>query len=115
MRVGLRFTLLAFACWLLPAIASAQQTVVDIIDFLVTNQTVPTADFERDRAAADATRASITRALLVNLTSVPIATSSGGFLYRLNPQLGAVDRRTASFGGLFVERALTAGAGQASC
>ena len=92
----------------------AQSTVSDVIDFLVTNQAVPTADFEKDRAAADGARATIARALLVNLASVPLATSSSGFLYRLNPQLGTVERATESFGAFFVERALTPGRGRAS-
>jgi len=94
--------------------APAQQTVSDIIDFLVTNQAVQTGDFERDRAAAEAARDAIARALLVNLTSVPLASSSSGFLYRLNQQLGTMERTTQSFGSFFVERALTAGSGRAS-
>src|SRR5215212_9914307 len=92
----------------------AQQTVSDVVGFLVTNQAVQTADFEKDRAAAEAARATISRALLVDLTSVPLATASSGFLYRLNPQLGTVERATESFGGFFIERALTAGRGRAS-
>src|SRR5687767_13658725 len=92
----------------------AQSTVTDIVGFLVTNQSVRTGDAAQDRAAAEAARDAITRALLLNLTSVPIATSSSGFLYRLNPQLGTVERATDSFGGYFVERALTAGHGRAS-
>lgn len=100
---------------LLPATpARAQQTVSDIVSFLVTNQAVQTDDFERDRAAAESARETIARALLVNLTSVPLATSSSGFLYRFNPQLGTVERATESFGGFFVERALTPGRGRAS-
>jgi len=94
--------------------AGAQETVSDVIGFLVTNQAVPTSDFERDRAAADAARDTITRALLINLTSVPLATSSSGFLYRFNPQLGTVERATESFGAFFTERALTPGRGRAS-
>jgi hypothetical protein len=88
--------------------------VSDVLGFLVTNQAIPTGDVERDRAAGEAARDTITRALLVNLTSVPLATSSSGFLYRLNPELGTVERATESFGGFFVERALTAGRGRAS-
>ena len=94
--------------------ARAQTTVSDVVGFLVTNQAVPTADFERDRAAAEAARDTISRALLVTLTSAPLATSSSGFLYRLNPQLGTVERATESFGAFFVERALTPGRGRAS-
>ena len=95
-----------------PALAGQQaqepSTVTGIIDFLVTNQAVQTGDFERDRAAAEAARDAITRALLVNLTSVPLASASSGFVYRLNPQLGTMERATESFGSFFVERALTA-------
>jgi hypothetical protein len=98
----------------LGAPARAQDSVSDVIAFLVTNQAVPTADFEKDRAAADAARATISRALLVNLTSVPLATSSSGFLYRWNPELGTAERATESFGTFFVERALTSGRGRAS-
>ncbi|MEO8520927.1 MAG: transporter [Acidobacteriota bacterium] len=99
---------------LVAAPASAQTTVSDVVGFLVTNQAVPTADFERDRAAAEAARDTISRALLVTLTSAPLATSSSGFLYRLNPQLGTVERATESFGAFFVERALTPGRGRSS-
>ena len=79
--------------------AQAQQTVSDVVGFLVTNQAVPTGDFQKDAAAAEAARATISRALLVNLTSMPLATASSGFLYRLNPQLGTVERATESSGG----------------
>jgi hypothetical protein len=97
-----------------PHLLLAQETVGDVVGFLVTNQAVVTADFQKDLAAAEAARATISRALLVDLTSVPLATASSGFLYRLNPQLGTVERATESFGGFFVERALTAGRGRAS-
>ena len=94
--------------------AQSAGTLSDVIGFLVTNQAVPTADFEKDRAAAEAARETISRALLINLTSVPIATSSSGFLYRLNPELGTVQRASDTFGSFFTERALTAGKGRAS-
>jgi len=109
-----RAVLLALCLISVAAPAAAQETLSDVIRFLVTNQAVPTGDFERDRAAAEAARDTITRSLLVNLTSVPLATSSSGFLYRLNPGLGTVERATESFGGFFVERALGAGRGRAS-
>ena len=92
----------------------AQGTVNDVVGFLVTNQAVPTGDFQKDRAAAEAARDAIAKSLLVDLTSVPLATASSGFLYRFNPQLGTVERATDSFGGFFVERALTPGHGHAS-
>jgi Putative MetA-pathway of phenol degradation len=97
-----------------PRPAAAQQTVADIVDFLVTNQSVRTSDVERDRAASEAARDTISRALLLNLTSTPLASSSSGFLYKLNPQLGTVERASQSFGAFFVERAQTVGKGRAS-
>ena len=110
-RVAVLFLIL----WIFPSpSAHAQGTVTDVVAFLVTNQSVATGDFVKDRQAAEAAGATISRALLVDLTSVPLATSSSGFLYRLNPQLGTVERATESFGGFFVERALTAGRGRAS-
>jgi hypothetical protein len=110
-----RYLALTTLVWLIAAPhASAQETVGDILSFLVTNQAVQTGDFERDRAAAEAARDTITRALLINLASVPLASSSSGFLYRLNPQLGTMERATESFGSFFVERALGPGRGRAS-
>jgi hypothetical protein len=105
---------LVFALFAIPRPARAQQTARDIVTFLLTNQAVATSDFERDRAAADAVADTIAQALLVNLTSVPIETSSSGFLYRLNSTLGTVERASPSFGAVFVERALTPGNGRAS-
>jgi len=94
----------------------AQQTPADVISFLVTNQPngVQTQDFQKDQAAAVATRDTITRALLVNLATVPIATSSSGFVYRLDPELGTMTRVSDSFGTFFVERAMTSGRGRTS-
>jgi hypothetical protein len=102
----------AIAC---PAIASAQnQSATDIVGFLMLNQAVETADFARDRAAADAARQTIVNALLVNLVSVPLSTSSGGFVYNFNEQLGTAERAADTFGPFFVERALSAGRGHPS-
>ena len=103
----------------LPLCASAQTTgnaatVQDILSFLVTNQGVQTSDFDRDRTAAEATHATLTRALLAAIATLPVSTSSSGFTYRLNPALGTVERASETFGPFFVERALTSGAGQAS-
>jgi hypothetical protein len=90
------------------------QSATDIVGFLMLNQAVPTADFERDRAAADAARQTIVNALLVNLASVPLSTSSGGFVYRINELLGTAERAGDTFGPFFVERALTPGKGHPS-
>lgn len=104
----------------MPVCAAAQSTttetatVRDILSFLVTNRGVVTDDFERDRAAAEATRDTLTRAFVSALATLPVSTSSSGFTYRLNSELGTVERASETFGPLFVERALTSGAGQAS-
>ena len=104
----------AFAICLGAPVASAQQTPVDVISFLVTNQSVPTGDFQKDAAAAAATRDTIVRSLLVNLSAEPIGTSSSGFVYRLDPELGTMRRVSDTFGTFFVERATTSGRGRAS-
>lgn len=106
----------ALAC-LIPGAALAQESpqhVQDILRFLVTNQGVQTGDFEKDQEAADATRATLTRILLSSIATQPVSTSSSGFTYRLNPAIGTVERASQTFGPFYVERALTAGAGQAS-
>jgi hypothetical protein len=90
------------------------QTVSGVLQFLVTNQSVETGNFDRDRAAAQMTSETISRALLARLATLPVTTSSSSFVYRLNPTLGTNERATASFGPFFVERALTSGNGQTS-
>jgi hypothetical protein len=96
-----------------PATAGAQ-TVGDVLTFLITNQSVQTGSVDRDRDAAQATSDTIARALRANLATLPVTTSSGAFVYRLNSELGTVERATQSYGTFFVERALTAGSHQAS-
>jgi hypothetical protein len=90
------------------------QTLEDVLTFLLTNQSVQTGSVERDRAAAQATSETVSRALLANLATLPVASSSGAFVYRFNPELGTVERPTQTFGPFFLERALTAGRGNAS-
>jgi len=99
---------------LVPSDTASGQSVTDVLTFLVTNQGVQTGSVDRDRAAAQATSVTISRALLADLATLPVATSSSGFLYRLNPELGTEERVTPSFGPFFVERALTAGREQMS-
>jgi hypothetical protein len=92
--------------------ATAQEPLSDVLSFLLTNQAVPTGDFEKDAAAAATTRDTMERLLLVELTTLPLASSSAGFSYRFNPTLGTLERATESFGPFFTERALTAGRGR---
>jgi hypothetical protein len=93
---------------------ASAQTVSEVLAFLVTSHSVPTGSVERDAAAADATNRTIARALLANLATLPVTTSSGGFVYRFNPALGTVERSSSSFGPFFVERAAAAGRRAAS-
>src|SRR5256885_1993774 len=105
----------ALAAAMLACAAPARaQTLGDVLGFLVTNQWVRTDSVERDRDAAQATSETISRALLANLATLPVASSSGAFVYRFNPELGTVERPTQTFGPFFLERALTAGRGHSS-
>jgi len=99
------------ATFLAPAQARAQ-TMRDVLSFLLTNRSVLTGDFERDEAAAAATRDAMTTFLQTELGTLPSSASSAGFTYRLDPTLGASVRSTDSFGPFFTERALTSGADQ---
>jgi hypothetical protein len=93
--------------------ASAQTTSArDVLSFLMTTQGVATGDFVKDKQAADATRDTIARALLVEMATLPLATSSGAFTYRFNPDIGTMERVTQSFGPYFINRVVTAGRGQ---
>lgn len=109
MRTPLLACALAFALW--PAAADAQQSVSDILSFLVvTPPAVQTGNPALDRAAAQATRDALGRSLLSALATQPLSSSSSGFSYRFNPALGTVERSTGGFAPFFVERAATAGA-----
>jgi hypothetical protein len=94
--------------------SQAQDSVRETLSFLLTNQSVTTGDFVKDREAAAATRDTVSRLLLVELATLPIGSSSGGFVYRFNPTLAAVERISNSFGPFLLERTQTSGRGQAS-
>jgi hypothetical protein len=114
MTIKSRAAAIALAVVVTAARTAHAQTLDDVLTFLVTNQSVQTGSVERDRAAAQATSDTISRALLANLATLPVASSSGAFVYRLNPELGTVERPTRTFGPFFLERALTAGRGRSS-
>ncbi len=107
---------LAVAMFALSAGASRAdaQSLNDALSFLLTNRSVPTGDFVRDRDAADTTRATIARVLQVEIATVPLAASASGFTYRLNRSLGIAERSSQSFGPFFVHRSLTLGRRQAA-
>ena len=110
----LSFALVMATAWVGASRPASAQSVSDVLRFLVTNNAVETGSVERDAAAAEATSATISRALLANLSTLPVTSSSGAFVYRLNPVLGTVQRSTKSFGPFFIERALTTGSRGAS-
>jgi hypothetical protein len=113
MIAGRKFVVLILAIAILAVSAPsafAQRSLSDVLSFLLTNRSIPTDDFARDEQAAAATRDTISRFLLLELTRLPVSSSAGGFTYRLNPRLGTVERSSDSFGPFFTERALTAGA-----
>src|ERR1700754_949683 len=70
-----------------PHHAYAQESLSNVLSFLLTNQAVPTGDFVRDEAAARVTRDTVSRAVSLELATLPIGTSSPGFVYRLNHDL----------------------------
>src|SRR5687768_101728 len=89
-----RFLVVAFMMVVggVPTHAVAQQSVRQVLSFLLTNQAVRTGDIERDAEAAAATRDTISRALLIELATLPISTSSAGFTYLFNSDLGTRER-----------------------
>ena len=90
--------------------ALAQRSVTDVLSFLLTNQSIVTSDAAQDEAAAAATRDTIARFLLLELATVPTISSSTGFIYRMDRDLGGTAvRSSVSFGPAFVDRSLTNG------
>jgi hypothetical protein len=92
----------------------AQQSIGDVLSFLLTNRSIPTDDFSGDEEAAARTSETISSFLLVELATLPITSSAGGFSYRLDPGLGTMMRSSDSFGPFFAERSLTIGRRQSS-
>ena len=94
--------------------ANAQDSISEVLTFLVTNRSIPTGDFARDEQAAVATRDTIAGFLVMEFATLPVTASSGGFTYRMDPGLGTVTRSSDSFGPFYTERTLTAGRGHSS-
>ena len=90
--------------------AFAQRSVTDVLSFLLTNRSINTDDPAQDDAAAAATRDTISRFLLLELATLPTISSSTGFIYRMDRDLGGTAVRSSqSFGPTFVDRSLTNG------
>lgn len=106
-----RVVVFSLAAGVAPASARAQlpPSMSELLTILVTNRSVATEDFVRDEAAAVATRDTFARLIALELATAPLASSAGGFAYRLDPTLGSVTRSSDSFGPFFTERSLTLG------
>ena len=90
------------------------QSLTGQLSALLTEQRPSPAAFPPDPLAAAATRDTVAGLFLIELASLPVASSSGGFIYRLNPTLGVVERASGGFGPFFTERTLQNGRGQTS-
>ena len=101
--------LICVAATLSAAPAAAQQTIGEVLSFLLTNRSVPTGDFVQDARAAAATRDTISTFLLLELSELPVSSSASAFTYRLDRNLGTVVRSSDSFGPFLVERSVTSG------
>lgn len=101
------------AAVLIPTAASAQGLNGQLAT-LLTEQRAPAPAGALDPFAAAATRQTLTRLFAVELSTLPTAASSAGFIYRLNPMLGVVERASNGFGPFFTERPLRSARGQAS-
>lgn len=104
---------LALALGLAPGSAAAQTVGGQLSSLLTSSATVPPTVVQ-DPSARAATFAAVAGLLTVELTNLPVTSSSGGFVYRLNPALGTVERASGSFGPFFTERAVRSGADQLS-
>ena len=109
MKIRLPAFVMAIALFASATPAAAQQTVSEVLSFLLTNRSIPTGDFVQDARAAAATRDTISTFLLLELATLPVSSSASAFTYRLDSSLGTVVRSSDSFGPFFVERSLTSG------
>jgi hypothetical protein len=96
------------------ATTAEAQSIAAGLSNLLTQQTPPPEGYLRDSAAAAATFATVAGLFKVELSSIPVTSSSGGFVYRFNPRFGTVERASDSFGPFFSERALRNGSGHLS-
>jgi hypothetical protein len=105
--------LLAFTGVMPPAAARAQ-TITDGLVGLLNTQTLQPGDVVKDQGAALTTTQTVARALSIELATIPVTSSAGGFVYRFNRSLAVVERASDSFGPFFAERALRPGRHQTS-
>jgi len=104
MRVAVAVAVFGYAS---PALAQKVTTVPELTGKQVLEQL---ANQGTGGLSGDA----IAVATATEIATAPFGTSSGGFVFKLDPATGLLARTTTSFGPSFVERALTAGEGKVS-
>jgi hypothetical protein len=90
------------------------QSLTDRLATLLTEQRSSPAPFVPDPLATSATAHTVAGLFSIELATLPVASSSGGFVYRLNHNLGVVERASDAFGPFFTERTLQNGRGETS-
>jgi len=101
-HVPVALAVLAFAT---PALAQKVTTVPDLTGQQVLTQLAGSA-----RGVGEA----IALTTAVEIATQPFGSSSGGFIFKLDPSTGLLARTATTFGPAFGERALTSGEGQVS-
>jgi hypothetical protein len=103
--LAVSFTLLALAC---STPASAQ--MVTTTEGLTLRQTISQVTLPAGALVGEA----IGLATSLEVGTAPFGTSSGGFVFKLDPSTGLQVRTATTFGPAFTERALTSGEGKVS-
>jgi hypothetical protein len=103
-RIATAILTIAYAS---PAMAQKVTTVPDLTGKQVLEQLA-------NQGTSGISGDSIAVATATEIATAPFGTSSGGFVFKLDPSTGLLARTTTSFGPSFVERALTAGEGKVS-
>src|SRR5215203_1615885 len=99
-------TILTLAC----ASPAAAQKVTIVPDLTARQVLVQLGDPLSSRPVGEA----IALTSAVEIATMPFGTSSGGFVFKLDPSTGLLARTTTTFGPSFTERALTMGEGPVS-
>ena len=106
------------SAWLLTAAIAvvfvpdaAAQSVGDGLGTLLTEQR-PSGGLIPDANAAAVTPDTVSGLFLTELATLPVSSSSGGFVYRVNRQLGLVERASDAFGPFYTDRVLRNSRGQ---
>lgn len=106
-----RFLPLVPVLMALLAVDASAQSVGGSLSTLLTEQQ-QIGGLIPDLAAAETTRDTVAGLFLTELSTLPVSSSSGGFVYRLNRQLGLVERASDAFGPFFTDRVLRNSRGQ---